>query len=426
MTDINKDGFGDPYREEKFDEFLPKIAAVKREEVAEVEDDNRGADRNMSPKDHSSIESNVDRHVAKMKAEEAKRQFVAQLDSEQEKLDQHIQDLKDQIDNDVIARQNEYIASNENFQLTQGDIESTVIPILDQQSKVHDALPPPNAEEYVTVTEKKHPFHFYAKGLNVSDDRTGTILAGGWKQEGVGGSIATIVASDITSYESKNYYLTVTWASANTTTVSSVVMASGASTPANTATLWYYDVLEFDADGKCIEHMQDDLILPESNSGENDHSFHYRGDGRMTVGGYRFDDSSNTVIPTPTASNYKTISPVVNQAYWIKVDWTTSTATNFNPAVTFEQGGSFPTGTTDMWIYPLIEFDGGGICIERQQGNIQLGVRIPVPSGSNGGCLVYTSGDISWAYAESDYTYIGRKADDSIDFDYPRFNAGTP
>ncbi|MCP4528932.1 MAG: hypothetical protein GY833_23935 [Aestuariibacter sp.] len=219
-------------------------------------------------------------------------------------------------------------------------------------------------------SENAHSFHW--------DRSTLTILPGYYTQEGDGGDYAAVNYTGITNpllalpSVATRYYLKVTWNSTTDTTVDSVELLSTTSTtPTNTAYIWYFDVMEFDSDGVCTEHKQDDLILPESRvdggvDPENDHSFHYRGDGNMTVGGYRIGEGNNVVFPTPTASNYYTLSNTTDQAYWMKVDYSSAT-----PAITFQQGSAFPNGAATLWIYPLIEFN-SSVCTERQQGNIQL------------------------------------------------------
>ena len=118
-----------------------------------------------------------------------------------------------------------------------------------------------------------------------------------------------------------------------------------------------------------------------------------------------------------------TVTPGASHThFYIEID------TSGTPSFQFLSGTSFPDGGEEKLIFPVLEFTDYAdmsSAIEHQQSTIHALIPCPKGTGYNG-ALVVNDGVIEWKYADADYKLLQRKADDSIDFDYPRFNAAAP
>jgi len=195
-----------------------------------------------------------------------------------------------------------------------------------------------------------------------------------------------------------------------------------ASIPSNAAGKYRKKIATVTWDTDHISEIKQDWtggnILTMNGAGENDHSFHFTStgatSGTVEAGYYRQGSAtSGSLLPTkstlPTnfvldaGETFRTIVVAANKKFYIKVDWTTSTATNIAPVVTWESHASaVPDNTTDIEYIPVLDFDSASQCRERLQSDLTLpNVHIPKPSGLDAGVLVYNAatGDIEWLYS---------------------------
>jgi hypothetical protein len=170
-------------------------------------------------------------------------------------------------------------------------------------------------------------------------------------------------------------------------------------------------------------------ILTETDQ-DKEHSWHFTptgvGTGIISNALFYYQGEKQTIAESSTAITGTgpwnlTIGASHTHVY-LEVD-TTST-----PSFTLKTGTSFPDAGSETRIYPILEFTtytDANDCIEHQQSDIHLDIP-PHKNGSNDyAALANNGGVIEWAYASNDYEVLQRKADDSIGFDWPRFNAGS-
>ena len=174
--------------------------------------------------------------------------------------------------------------------------------------------------------------------------------------------------------------------------------------------------------------------LPDNEGGgeaENNHSFHFAQTsdtvGSVTSGGVWHDTDAVTLTTAVPA----TVDCTTNTHFYIKVDWTVhSTYHNGLPEVSWVADIKWPTIADQVDIWPVLEFATAGnasICTERQQSEIHLPQNwMPAINATDNGLFAINDGEITVITASHDFMVLQKKADGTIDFDYPRYNPASP
>ena len=165
---------------------------------------------------------------------------------------------------------------------------------------------------------------------------------------------------------------------------------------------------------------------------EKGHSWHYDvatntiTEGRVWIG----DDSANPLsFPIEPASGYFNNTPAntTSITYYVKVDWSSNHA---SPIITWTDSDTETEADDDeIVLYPILEFDSSDVCTERRQCDIHL-PEVFVPEPPSYDAVMWWDASVNkFRYTETTpqaYMVLQYKTDDTVDFDWPRFNAETP
>ena len=170
---------------------------------------------------------------------------------------------------------------------------------------------------------------------------------------------------------------------------------------------------------------------PATSGEEKDHSWHFTATDATTgsIGNalLYYQGEKQTIAESSSAITgsgpWDLTLSALNTHVYLEAD------TSSTPTFTLKTGTSFPDAGSETRIYPILEFTDSGdteTCIEHQQSDIHLDIPPHKNGSSDHAVLVNNGGVIEWAEASNDYEVLQRKEDNSLGFDWPRFNVGTP
>jgi len=265
-----------------------------------------------------------------------------------------------------------------------------------------------------------HPFHFTRTSGTEGSVGEGLVYFGNMDEGDA--TIIEVAATTISEW----FYVKIDW-----TSTLEVTSGWASALPEVSDTVAIYPVLHFSdpSDAETCEELISIDIHHSISDEENDHSWHFASTatttGTISDALFYFQGVKQTVAESSTAitgSGPWTITISASHThFYLEVD------TSSTPTFTLKSGTSFPDAGSETRIYPILEFtddEDTGSCIEHQTSDIHID--IPPPTADGHGALVTNDGVISWVYADADLQLLQRIADDSIDFDYPRYNSEDP
>ena len=164
---------------------------------------------------------------------------------------------------------------------------------------------------------------------------------------------------------------------------------------------------------------------------ENDHSWHYdAATNTITEGSVWHGDNSATALSFNVSFPFdSTPDSTTSITYYIEVDWSNNHKLPTIRWINSVDNAARIVDDDEIEIHPVLEFDSNGVCIERLQSDLHVPlVFIPEPP-SRDAVLWWDYAADQYKYTTTDpqaYMVLQYKADDTVDFDWPRFNAETP